>query len=47
MERAEAERLRGVVDRLVEQHGAHLIDSVVRGDNGRRVLEVFVDPSRA
>ncbi len=43
MERAELERLRGAVDRLVEQQGAHLIDFVVRGDRGRRVLEVFVD----
>ncbi len=43
MEKAETERLREVVDRLVEEHGAHLIDFVARGDRGRRVLEVFID----
>ncbi len=37
------ERLRSIVAEQVERAGAHLIDLVVRGERGTRVVEVFVD----
>ena len=43
MDIAATEQLRSLVDFLVEQHGAHVIDLVLRGDTGRRVIEVRID----
>lgn len=43
MDIAATEQLRSLVDLLVEQHGAHVIDLVLRGDTGRRVIEVRID----
>jgi ribosome maturation factor RimP len=38
-----ASELRETVERAVERRGAHLIDLVERGHQGRPVLEVFID----
>lgn len=37
------ERLRAAVQESAGLHGAHLIDLVVRGTQGRAVVEVFID----
>jgi ribosome maturation factor RimP len=42
MERMD-ERLRAVIEESAELHGAHLIEVVLRGSEGRAVIEVFVD----
>lgn len=42
MERMD-ERLRVAVEESAELHGAHLIEIVLRGSEGRAVIEIFVD----
>lgn len=37
------ERLRVAVEESAELHGAHLIEIVLRGSEGRAVIEIFVD----
>ena len=43
MDIAATERLRSAAEEVVEQHQAHVIDFLVRGDRGRRVIELYID----